>query len=524
MVGNQVDKRAIEKAVTEILQAIGEDPFRDGLRETPRRVAEMYADIFSGVHQEPKDQLDVVFDANHDEMILVKDLPLYSMCIPSKERVNTPSGVVKASDVGVGDRLWTFDDEGRLVQTTVTSVGSRNTSEVVELRAGNLVLRATPEHPIRTPDGWRAAGTLQTGDKVEAVEPRKLCQSRWPVMEGYALGYVLGAIGSDGSVQDGRRISVVVNDFEFASRFARALQVAFGIEKEVEPLLVPSGYLGHDIQMYRVRVVSRQIASLVLHWFGGSKKTKEFHFPWVVLRSRDMMDGFLDGYVDGDGCAIKAQPGARQIVTSNEAFARELAEVIGTKVGKGSRPGMFALYISKEWYLAKHGRRGFRPSDVPLLPSDSEWHEIDSAKRIRQGGTKPFRVYSFQCSPYPTFLVGGIHTHNCEHHTIPFIGKAHVAYIPNEKGQITGLSKIARMVDVLSKRPQVQERLTTDIATALEEALDPRGVLVVIEAEHLCMSMRGVRKAGSTTVTSAVRGIFRENNATRAEAMGLIYH
>jgi len=110
----------------------------------------------------------------------------------------------------------------------------------------------------------------------------------------------------------------------------------------------------------------------------------------------------------------------------------------------------------------------------------------------------------------------------CEHHLVPFIGVAHVAYIPNDEGQITGLSKLARAVDVLAKRPQVQERLTTQIADAIEEALQPRGVLVVIEAEHLCMSMRGVRKPGSQTVTSAVRGIFRENNATRAEAMNLI--
>ena len=112
----------------------------------------------------------------------------------------------------------------------------------------------------------------------------------------------------------------------------------------------------------------------------------------------------------------------------------------------------------------------------------------------------------------------------CEHHLIPFLGVAHVAYIPNEQGQITGLSKLARVVDVLARRPQVQERLTTQIAGAIEKALSPRGVLVVIEAEHLCMSMRGIQKPGSKTVTSAVRGIFRENEATRAEAMGLISH
>ena len=110
----------------------------------------------------------------------------------------------------------------------------------------------------------------------------------------------------------------------------------------------------------------------------------------------------------------------------------------------------------------------------------------------------------------------------CEHHLVPFMGKAHVAYIPNTSGQITGLSKLARLVDTLARRPQVQERLTVQIADAIERALEPRGVLVVIEAEHLCMSMRGVRKPGSQTVTSAVRGAFRKNEATRAEAMGLL--
>ena len=110
----------------------------------------------------------------------------------------------------------------------------------------------------------------------------------------------------------------------------------------------------------------------------------------------------------------------------------------------------------------------------------------------------------------------------CEHHLVPFIGKAHVAYIPNNDGRVTGLSKLARLVDAYAKRPQVQERLTTQIADEIERTLQPRGVLVVIEAEHLCMSMRGVKKPGSSTVTSAVRGLFRENTATRFEAMRFI--
>ena len=110
----------------------------------------------------------------------------------------------------------------------------------------------------------------------------------------------------------------------------------------------------------------------------------------------------------------------------------------------------------------------------------------------------------------------------CEHHLVPFTGVAHVGYIPAESGKITGLSKLARLVDVYAKRPQVQERLTTQVADALMEILEARGVIVVIEAEHLCMTMRGVRKAGARTITSAVRGMMH-NGATRAEAMALIH-
>jgi GTP cyclohydrolase I len=110
----------------------------------------------------------------------------------------------------------------------------------------------------------------------------------------------------------------------------------------------------------------------------------------------------------------------------------------------------------------------------------------------------------------------------CEHHLLPFVGKAHVAYVPNRDGRITGLSKIARLVDLLSKKPQVQERLTTEIADALDAALEPRGVFVMIEAEHLCMTMRGVKKPGSVTSTSAVRGVFRTDARTRTEAFELL--
>jgi GTP cyclohydrolase IA len=110
----------------------------------------------------------------------------------------------------------------------------------------------------------------------------------------------------------------------------------------------------------------------------------------------------------------------------------------------------------------------------------------------------------------------------CEHHMIPFIGKAHVAYIPNIKGEIAGLSKITRLIDIVAKRPQVQERLTSIVADTLVAKLEARAVLVIVEAEHLCMSMRGVKKPKTVTITSAVRGLFRRNASSRAEAIALI--
>ena len=109
----------------------------------------------------------------------------------------------------------------------------------------------------------------------------------------------------------------------------------------------------------------------------------------------------------------------------------------------------------------------------------------------------------------------------CEHHLIPFVGRAHVGYLPNVAGQVTGLSKLARLVDLAARRPNLQERITTTIADTLEKALSPRGVIVIIEAEHFCMTMRGVRKPGAMTVTSAVRGLMRDDARTRAEAMAL---
>ncbi|GAA1104863.1 GTP cyclohydrolase I FolE [Nocardiopsis metallicus] len=140
-------------------------------------------------------------------------------------------------------------------------------------------------------------------------------------------------------------------------------------------------------------------------------------------------------------------------------------------------------------------------------------------------GQKPGDVLTtvFEADHEEMVLVKDIELYStCEHHLVPFYGVAHVGYIPGAHGRITGLSKLARLVDVYARRPQVQERLTGQVSDAIMEHLDPRGVIVVVEAEHLCMTMRGVRKPGAKTVTSAVRGIFRSSDRTRSEAMSLI--
>jgi GTP cyclohydrolase IA len=178
-----------------------------------------------------------------------------------------------------------------------------------------------------------------------------------------------------------------------------------------------------------------------------------------------------------------------------EAAVRELLLAVGEdpdRDGLRATPGRVARAYAEQ-FAGLH----VDPSEVLQTTFDEHHEEIVLVKDIEMYST-------------------------CEHHLVPFHGVAHVGYIPNEAGRITGLSKLARVVDLYAKRPQVQERLTSQIADALVRRLEPRGAIVVVEAEHLCMSMRGIRKPGARTVTSAVRGLFRTQPSTRAEAMSLI--
>jgi GTP cyclohydrolase I len=216
----------------------------------------------------------------------------------------------------------------------------------------------------------------------------------------------------------------------------------------------------------------------------------------------------FNGYTDGAGFLETRYRGP---------FLEDLATVVGSRFTPSVAPAS-ALYVADSW-LRRHG---FPQQSVRTDLIESEWVEVESVRPIQATGQKPYTVYSFKCYPHPTFLISGHLSHNCEHHLVPFHGVAHVGYIPSEEGKVTGLSKLARLVDLYAKRPQVQERLTSQIADALMRKLEPRGAIVVVEAEHLCMAMRGIRKPGARTTTSAVRGVLKSSASSRAEALDLI--
>jgi len=198
-----------------------------------------------------------------------------------------------------------------------------------------------------------------------------------------------------------------------------------------------------------------------------------------------------------------AQPNARTATLTNAVFDQERAEAAVRELlyAVGEDPGRQGL-VDTPARVARAYHEMFAglytdPDAVLETTFDEQHDELVLVKQIPMYST-------------------------CEHHLVSFHGVAHVGYIPGEDGRVTGLSKLARVVDLYAKRPQVQERLTCQIADAVMRKLKPRGVIVVIEAEHLCMAMRGVRKPGATTTTSAVRGQFKNDSSSRAEALGLI--
>ncbi len=506
-------QEAVEGHYRDILAFVGEDPEREGLLRTPHRVTEALKYLTQGYRQDVQTLLNgAIFHEDYDDMVVVKDIEFYSQCVPGKQIVNVVGGAKAARDVEAGDQLWTLH-EGRAVPTQVIQVSSHKTYALVAVETERGTVRVTPDHPFATPEGWVEAQDLE-GRFVEWTQPKSLCRKRYPPKVGEAFGYAVGATFADGTVSP-RYLSLVVNEKEFAAQCAGALAEAFGAKAEIEPVERPSGYLKRQLAGYRVRVVSSYLADLFRQYAGGDAHHMRQHLPRVVLNSPETFHGFLDGYVDGDGYRCRQSAG-RKIASGNTLFLQELSEIIGARFTPRPDKAASQLYVADSW-MRKHG---FRQENHRTDLMESRWVKVQRVTPCTAVGKKPYTVYSFQCEPYPTFLINGHLSHNCEHHMLPFFGKVHVAYIPN--GRIVGLSKIPRLVDMFARRLQVQERLTTQIAEAIEEALQPRGVAVVVEGAHMCMLMRGVQKQSASMVTSHVMGAFRTDRATRQEFMALV--
>ncbi|MGW3986166.1 hypothetical protein [Streptomyces sp. NPDC004830] len=278
----------------------------------------------------------------------------------------------------------------------MTSVRTR---EVVEVVTDHLTFTVAPDQLLGTPDGWVHA--RDAGGTVLAWTPaRKLCRVRLAIEPGRDLGYFVGATCSDGTV--GRNyVSLVVNDEDFAARYAASLTAATGLPARLEAVTRPSGYLRRDVPGFRVRVVSSYLADLLRQYVGGDAHHLRQNFPRVVLRDMETFEDFLDGYTDGDGYRSASWSG-RLLVSANVPFLTELAQVVGARFTP--RPGRPAaqLVVADSWA----SRGTFKPEHHPLQLRETTWTQVHEVRR-RVTTNKPYTLYDYRLHLYPGFLVNG---------------------------------------------------------------------------------------------------------------------
>ncbi|MFD7980816.1 hypothetical protein [Streptomyces sp. NPDC059071] len=319
--------------------------------------------------------------------------------LSSKMLVNLVDGCVQAKNVAPGSAMWTLDGD-RTVQTKVVGVAAVKGREAVDVVTDHMTFTASPDLLLYTPDGWTQARDA-AGGTVAWTPARKLCRERLTIRPGYEFGYFVGATCADGTVYK-NYVSLVVNEEDFAARYAAALTACTGLPARLEAVTRPSGYLKRDLPGYRVRVVSSYLSDTLRHYVGGDAHHMRQRFPRVVLRDIRTFQGFLDGYIDGDGCD-KNQGQGRVILSANASFLVEVAKVIGARFTP-SKPGRRSeLYVSNRWA----DRGTFTPEHHPIHPPESSWVQVREVLPRPALGAKPFTFYSYKLSPHPTFLVNG---------------------------------------------------------------------------------------------------------------------
>ncbi|QES10646.1 hypothetical protein DEJ44_14950 [Streptomyces venezuelae] len=313
--------------------------------------------------------------------------------------VNLVDGCVQAKNVTPGSAMWTLDGD-RTVRTTVVGVAAVKAHAAVDVVTDRMTFTVSPDLLLSTPDGWTHAVDA-AGTTIAWTHARKLCRERLTIRPGYEFGYFVGATCADGTVGK-NYVSLVVNEETFASRYAAALTACTGLSARLEAVTRPSGYLKRDLPGFRVRVVSSYLADALRHYVGGDAHHMRQQFPRVVLRDLDTFRGFLDGYIEGDGCRIKRWP-ARMIVSANVGFLADLARVIGARFTPSKRGTASQLCVSDRW----ESRGTFTPEHHPIDPPESSWIQVQEVRPRPALGAKPFTFYSYRLAPYPTFLVNG---------------------------------------------------------------------------------------------------------------------
>lgn len=317
-----------------------------------------------------------------------------------KQLVNLVGGCAQAKTVTEGQTLWTLNGM-RTMPTTAVGVTVVKARDVVEVVTDKATFAASPDLLLATPFGWVTA--RDAADLPVAWTPaRKLCRERLTIKPGYEFGYFVGATCADGTV--GKNcVSLIVNDEGFASRYAAALTACTGLPARLESVTRPSGYLKRDLPGFRVRVVSSYLADLVRQYVGRDAHHMRQRFPRVVLRGPATFAGFIDGYVDGDGCEVRAWD-ARQVASANIPFLQEWAAIIGARFTPSVVQGRASkLYISDRW----ESRGTFVPERHPLHLHESTWVQVREVRPRPALGAKPFTFYSYRLDPHPGFLVNG---------------------------------------------------------------------------------------------------------------------
>lgn len=512
---------------TLLSQIIGKEISDDqarSIKDTPKRFLKALFEQTAGYQEDPKEILTRTFDQKFDEMIVVRDIDFNSLCVGPRTRLASPTGYKGAFEVKAGDLLY-GSVGGKLVETTVTARSSSFKDTRVTVKGRGFELQLSEDHPVMTQRGWLRATDITTDDYVPYYNTREFCRSKVSIITGYSLGYTLGAIASDGHIERAihkRRVTLMVREEWFAKKFARHVNQSLGLPVIVKEVMHAGGLIKEPALTFKVQFFDIDAIDKLVRLFGGVKRWNNQRVPDLCKKDPEVMQGYMDGYHDGDGSSYQYANGyVSDKILSNHAPIIEEMHLLGV-VGKPYYGNNGQVSATKLKSVDRKG--GMKNIIRSFTPDPSIEIDLDSwpceMRRVEEVVTtistnKPYTFYDFQCDPYPVFIGNGVPLHNCEHHLLPFIGKAHIGYVPN--GSVVGLSKIPRLVDCYARRLQLQERMAVEIADALEEHLKPRGVGVILEAQHQCMSCRGVKKANAVMVTSVLRGRLKEDPSARAE-------